>query len=108
LEHPLPSPGVGAEAESKVRGKVVDPDGRTVILTERAWRHICQHVGMERYERAIMAAVTHPDDRHMDIRPGRERFFAKEAGPTRWLRVVVDFSDDPGEIVTAFGHENEP
>ena len=99
---------MGVEPEPKVRGKVIDPDGRTVILTESAWRHICQHVGMERYERAIIETVTHPDERHMDLRPGRERFYAKEAGPTRWLRVVVDFNFEPGEIVTAFGHDNEP
>ncbi len=64
---------------------------------------------MARYEQAIMEPVTHPIDTEPDERPGRERYYAEGAGPSRFLGLIVDFNVDPnkGEIVTAFGHRNE-
>lgn len=55
-----------------------------------------------------METITHPDHRETDVRPGRERYFGRARGPSEWLRVVIDFSRDPGEVVTAFGQTNEP
>jgi hypothetical protein len=55
-----------------------------------------------------METVTHPGERRPDVRPGRERYFARGRGPSRWLRVVVDFHADPAELVTAFAHDNDP
>jgi hypothetical protein len=50
-----------------------------------------------------------PDHRENDPRPGRERFYRQNVlQPGRWLRVVVDFSDDPGWIVTALVQDNDP
>lgn len=63
---------------------------------------------MARFERAIMETVTHPSHRETDVRPDRERFFGESRGPTRWLRVVVDYSVEPGFVVTAFGQDDEP
>ena len=63
---------------------------------------------MARFERAIMETITHPDERKPDPRSGRERYYGRDRGPGRWLRVIVDFSDDPGWIVTAFGHSEAP
>ena len=63
---------------------------------------------MARFERSIMEAVTHPDHREPDRRPDRARYFARGKGPSRWLRVVVDFSREPAEIVTAFGQDDDP
>ena len=78
------------------------------MLTEEAWRHICVHVEMARFEQAVMETITHPDQRRSDLRPGRERYFTRDRGPSRWLLVVVDFNAEPGEVVTAFGHDNDP
>ena len=78
-------------------------------MGEEQWSHVTtEHPEMARFERAIMEAVTHPSHREDDLRPGRERFFAEDRGPSRWLRVVVDFSVEPGQIVTAFGQDNDP
>lgn len=54
-----------------------------------------------------METITHPIDRQPDERPGRERYVSDAAGPSRFLTVVVDFTTDPGEVVTAFAHRNE-
>jgi hypothetical protein len=57
----------------------------------------------------IMGAVGAPDHHDGDPRPGRERFYRQNAlNPGRWLRVVVDFNDVPGWIVTALVQDSDP
>lgn len=55
-----------------------------------------------------MGAVARPDFRALDATPGRERFYRQHIEPNRWLRVVVDFSEDPGWVVTAVVQDNDP
>jgi hypothetical protein len=92
-----------------IRGNVLEPDGRLVVLRDHQWDHIrFEHLDMARFERAIMETVTHPDHREADSQPDREHYFARGKGPSRWLRVVVDFSREPAEVVTAFAQDNDP
>jgi hypothetical protein len=51
----------------------------------------------------VMHAVTRPDAITPDPRRGRWRYWRAEAGPTRWLFVVVDWREAQPEVVTAFG-----
>src|SRR5919198_2471647 len=79
-----------------VRAKAIEPDGRTVVLRDEQWTHIRhEHPEMARVERAIMETITPPDDRKPDPRPGRERYYGDGQGPSRWLRVIVDFTEEP-------------
>jgi len=57
---------------------------------------------------AILDAVSRPDVREADPVPARERYFRRDLDPGRWLRVVVDFSETPGFVVTAFVQNHEP
>lgn len=50
----------------------------------------------------------HPDHRAHDPLAGRERFYRRDLDPRRWLRVVVDFNDEPAWVVTALVQENQP
>lgn len=63
---------------------------------------------MLRHTDAILDAVRRPDLRVEDPRPGRKQFYRRDLDPGRWLRVVVDFSEVPGFIVTAFVQHNDP
>jgi hypothetical protein len=57
----------------------------------------------------ILGTVRSPDFREDDPVAGRERFYRMDfttAG--RWLRVVVDFNEDPGWVVTAFVEDQDP
>lgn len=57
----------------------------------------------------ITDTVSAPDYREDDPRPGRERFYRQNAlVPGRWLRVVVDFNDLPGWLVTALVQDSDP
>lgn len=53
--------------------------------------------------------VAKPDFREADPIDGRERFYQRRiTDKTRWLRVVVDFNQDPGIVVTAFIQRKDP
>ena len=57
---------------------------------------------------AILLTVSAPDHRRPDPRAGRERFYRRGAGPSRWAFVVVDFTVAPARIVTALGTRRGP
>lgn len=67
----------------------------------RCW--LLEHVEL------ILGIVAIPDHREEDPRPGRERFYRQHLlEPHRWLRVVVDFNDDPARVVTVLVQNNDP
>ena len=56
----------------------------------------------------VLGVVAHPDHREDDPLSGRERFYRRDLDSRRWLRVVVDFNDVPGWVVTAMVQRNPP
>lgn len=89
--------------------ETVDPDGRRVVLNVAGWRHIVdEHGELEPHRDAILAIVAAPDHRGTDPRPGRERYWRRGLGPSRWLMVVVDFAAVPARVVTAYGNRKDP
>jgi hypothetical protein len=66
--------------------KAESPEGRLVKVESRAWNHVIgQHPEMELLLDQVVRTIERPDHREPDIRPGRERLFARL--PTgRWLR----------------------
>jgi len=63
---------------------------------------------MLRHIEAILDAVRQPDARLDDPLPRREHFYRRNLDPGRWLRVVVDFSEVPAFVVTAFVQHSDP
>lgn len=92
-----------------VLATVYDPDGRRVDLTAEQWDHIQRrHPELGDDYGLLMEIVGHPDHRSVDPIRGRERFWQRNVGPSAWLRVVVDFALEPGEVVTAFPSRKTP
>ncbi|MEX1143009.1 MAG: hypothetical protein WD993_09650 [Thermoleophilaceae bacterium] len=56
----------------------------------------------------VLGVVANPDHRAPDPLPGRERFYRRDLDGRRWLRVVVDFNETPGWVVTALVQSNPP
>lgn len=57
----------------------------------------------------LLSAITGPDHREDDPIPGRERFYQRRVSDkVRWLRVVVDFNQEPAVVVTAFIQRKNP
>jgi hypothetical protein len=89
--------------------QTTDPDGRLVVFDAGAHLHLARrrpwlldHVDV------IMGAVARPDHRTPDPIAGRERFYRQHIEPGRWLRIVVDFNEEPAWIVTAVVQDNGP
>ena len=89
--------------------EVVDPNGRRVRLDREAVAHIIgSHPEMEPHIEEIIEAISSPDAIERDPWPGRQRYFRRGAGPSTWLRVVVDLDHKPARVVTAFGLRKGP
>ena len=92
-----------------VEHETIDPDGRRVVIDERSLGHLRRRrPQMLRHVDAIVATIARPDRREGDPVPGRERFYHIDLDAHRWLRVIVDFSEVPGFVVTAFIQDTEP
>jgi hypothetical protein len=89
---------------------VDDPDGRRVVFDAGTRLHLAlNHPWALVNDQVILATIENPDYREDDPIAGRERFYRRHVlDPRRWLRVVVDFGDRPGWIVTAFVQDVDP
>jgi hypothetical protein len=91
--------------------KVVDPNGRRVVFDAGSHLHLAQgrRGWLLDHIQTILETVARPDYREDDPRPGRERFYRQNAlDPGRWLRVVVDFNNEPGWVVTVLVQDDDP
>lgn len=78
-------------------------------LTVERWNHILErHPELAGHLPDILAAIEDPDDVQSGPLAGEEWFFRATAGPSRWLQVVVAFSETDGHIVTAFARRKSP
>jgi hypothetical protein len=86
----------------------IDPDGRVVfdagshlhLAAKRPW--LLDEID------TILNTVARPDLHVLDPAADRERFYREHLFPGGWLRVVVDFSEEPAWIVTAVVQDNDP
>lgn len=86
-----------------------DSEGRNFVLDDDAWDHIVHgHPELDDLREVVRQVVASPTLRLLDQRRGRERFFRDGVGPSVWLTVVVDWTTDPGRIVTAFAIRRLP
>jgi hypothetical protein len=90
--------------------RTVDPDGRDVVFDAGSYLHLARRrPWLLDHIDAIMLTVARPDYRMDDPdHAGRERFYLQHLDLQRWLRVVVDFNESPGWIVTAAVQDNDP
>lgn len=84
--------------------------GRDVLLSIERWQHIISaHPEIEVYEKEVCRAVESPTTVLAGRESDEEWLYLGEAGPSRWLKVVVVFdSERNGRIITAFGRRRKP
>ena len=88
-----------------------DPFGREVVFDHRSWLHLAEGQRPELLDHldAIIATVAMPLFHDDDPRAGRERFYARHLLlPRPWMRVIVDFTNRPGRVVTVLLQERDP
>ena len=102
-------------SDRSVLAEATTPDGVRVVVFEDTWHdHILDpevgHAEMAPYLDAVLAVIATPDHREHDDRGGRERFYKRDVGPSRWLMVVVSFERESARIITAlgYGHGRSP
>jgi hypothetical protein len=85
--------------------RVIDPAGREVVFDGSTQFHLLDRSrdGLLDAIDVVLEAVANPSFREGDPLPDRERFFRQDFPSVgSWLRVVVDFSETPARVVTAF------
>lgn len=90
---------------------VVDPDGRRVVFDAGSHLHLALggRSWLLDHIETILTTVERPDHREDDPRPGRERFYRQNVlAPGRWMRVVIDWNDVPGWVVTVLVQDDDP
>lgn len=89
---------------------VRDPQGRDVMLGAERWEHIIDgHPELRDMQREVLRAVKSPSEVLTGRMPDEEWFYLADAGPSRWLKVVVVFDRaNSGRIITAFGRRRKP
>lgn len=87
-----------------------DPDGRDVVFDERVYRHLIDWRRQHLLDQiaVIVQAVSRPDHHEDDPIAGRDRFYRYNPITERWLRVAVDFGEEPGFVVTALAQRTDP
>jgi len=86
--------------------RTTTPEGVEVVLFAIVYAKILEEHAAVADLALIDRAVRQPDERHPDPRPGRERFFRREADV--WVLAVVEFGEQPAIIVTVFSTDQPP
>ena len=81
-----------------------------MLLTTERWKHILDgHPELAMHEDGVLRAVEAPTEARPGREPGEEWFYLRDAGPSRWLKVVVLFEGSTkGRIITAFPRRRKP
>lgn len=82
------------------------PEGVDVVLYALVYAKILQEHATVADLALIDRTIREPYERRPDPRPGRERFFRREAGI--WALAVVEFGRRPAIITTVFAADRPP
>jgi hypothetical protein len=84
------------------------PDGRVIILSDERWEHVIDgHPELSAWRARVVEIAMRPE-RSMDGRRADEQWFYGEGGPSRWIKVVVQWDGSRGFVVTAFARRRLP
>lgn len=92
-------------------GEVSDADGTRVVLRAELWNDkiLRDHPELDGNLADVLRAVEEPDLVLPDpVFEGRRRYYLRDAGPSRWLLVVVSYEQEPARIISAFGNRKDP
>lgn len=82
------------------------PEGIDVVLFALVYAKILEEHPTVANLALIDRTIRRPDERRPDPRPGRERFFRREA--RIWVLAVVEFGQRPAIITTVFSADRRP
>ena len=87
-----------------------DPDGNRVVIPAALWHEkvLRDHPELGRHFTDVLRAIGEPDHVARDpIFDGRRRHYLRNAGPKRWLLVVLSYEQEPARLITAFANRKD-
>lgn len=94
---------------SSEQPQTTDPDGRTIVFDAGSRLHLARRrPWLLDHIDTIIGTIARPDFQSLDPTAPRERFYRQHIEPSRWLRVVVGYGQDPAWVVTAVVQDNDP
>jgi hypothetical protein len=94
--------------QSNFVATIQDRLGRTIVLEQERWEHICKHEQLDGHELAVMRVIEIADRSKDGNYPGAKVLYAEGLGPARWLAVVVEYDGLRGRVITAYPRNQEP
>lgn len=88
-----------------------DPDGDDVIVPAALWREkvLRRHPELRSHFADVLRAIKEPDHVAPDpVFVKRRRHYLRNAGPSRWLLVVLSYEQEPARLITAFANRKDP
>jgi hypothetical protein len=98
-------------AEEELAGEARDPDGNRVVVPTALWHEkvLRDHPELGPHFTDVLRAISEPDRVTPDpIFDGRRRHYLRNAGPSRWLLVVLSYEQEPARLITAFANRKDP
>lgn len=92
-------------------GETKDPGKTRVVVSAALWSRkiVRDHPEMAAHLHGVLRAIAQPDHVLADpIYEDRRRYYLREAGPSRWLLVVVSYEQEPARVISAFGNRKDP
>jgi hypothetical protein len=88
---------------------IIDPQGRTIWLTQERWDHILGgHPELARHLGVLKKWLDRADNRTRGNYPDIEKHWARNIGPAKWFTVVVRYEGRIGTVRTAIGVTKGP
>lgn len=100
----------------QLAGEARDSDGNRVVVPHALWheRVLRDHPELGHHLVDVLRAISEPDQVVADPAfTGRRRHYLRNAGPSRWLLVVLSYEQEPARLeparlITAFAHRKDP
>jgi hypothetical protein len=98
-------------AGEEFAGESADPDGRRVVVPAALWHEkvLRDHPELGSHLPDVLRAISQPDLVAPDPTFGdRSHHYLRNAGPSRWLLVVISYEQEPARLITAFANRKDP
>ena len=90
-------------------GEARDPDGNQVVVPAKLWQEkvLRDHPELGPHLADVLRAINSPDHVAPDRAFNRRRHYLRNAGPSRWLLVVLSYEQEPARLITAFPNRKD-
>jgi hypothetical protein len=100
-----------ATPDEELAGEARDPSRNRIVLPAAIWKEkvLRDHPELGSHFAEVLRAISEPDHVAPDpVFGDRRRHYLRNAGPSRWLLVVLSYEQEPARLITAFADRKDP